>query len=456
MEIRIYEPKWKGIESTKNPSVQYYNDLEQTLIKRLIKNEDKENKNQIASDYFNLGELYFKIFGNNIDGCYKMALDIYRKIESQKDIANTLNNIASVNYEIGNFIEALEAGNDALSLFESTNDIEGKIIALSNLGEINLRMGCLTNSKKYFNMALEHNHLANNKDIEIYCNYMIGNVYRANVETEKSIEIHENILNQARQDNNKKREFEILGELGHDWQNRLSDKSALIYYEKQLQLANLINDYFYITIARINVGKTLYYMGDYIKAFHYIANTRGIAHITVNLKLQAELDFLLSKCSYERATPDFIKDAINQCNESLSLWRKIQCYEKESEVLEWLTYYIEKSDGLEKAIEFLKNELDSIKDNNKRYSLIAKKLGQLLLKNNKFEMATNYFDEALDKIELIGDSYEKGNILINKIRSLKKNKHKNMLQVQKCLHEATKIFKKLGCEKGLEFLKVIK
>jgi tetratricopeptide (TPR) repeat protein len=182
---------------------------------------------------------------------------------------------------------AMRYADRALTISEFTEDEMEKGIALYNKGLYLLNSGKSNDARTYFNSALQIFE-DNESEIWIAKTYsQLGQIVKNNLEYEKSLELFFSA----------KKIFEekssISGDLGSVY-NRIGgvyydqgdyDKASK-YWEKNLQIREILNDSLGLLSAYNNIGEIYRLSGDYNKALEYYNNA-----ITINTVLQKPIYF---------------------------------------------------------------------------------------------------------------------------------------------------------------------
>jgi tetratricopeptide (TPR) repeat protein len=182
---------------------------------------------------------------------------------------------------------AMQYADRALTISEFAEDEMEKGIALYNKGLYLLNSGKSNDARTYFNSALQIFE-DNESEIWIAKTYsQLGQIVKNNLEYEKSLELFFSA----------KKIFEekssISGDLGSVY-NRIGgvyydqgdyDKASK-YWEKNLQIREILNDSLGLLSAYNNIGEIYRLSGDYNKALEYYNNA-----ITINTVLQKPIYF---------------------------------------------------------------------------------------------------------------------------------------------------------------------
>ncbi len=165
----------------------------------------------------------------------KQVLEQSRKCNLQRTTANALKNLGIIYYNKGDYINALESWNEALSIFNETKDLSGVANIESNLGAIYFNQGDDVNALDYYLKALKTaEEIKDTLRIVTTC-INIGGVYSNKPATKaKSVEYYLRALPLSESISDKDAIGTVCVNIGeyHLEKNRLD--SALYYFEKSL------------------------------------------------------------------------------------------------------------------------------------------------------------------------------------------------------------------------------
>jgi CHAT domain-containing protein/Tfp pilus assembly protein PilF len=148
------------------------------------KTEAAETLNEIATVYLELGE-YESALEN-----YKKALEFFAGDESGK--AKVKNNIGNVYYNSGKYSEALDSYNQAYNIYLNIQEKPNEAIVLINIGLVHTALGEYDKALSILNeKALELNRKLGDKKSEAYTLNNIGEVYSKREEHSKALDFYQ-------------------------------------------------------------------------------------------------------------------------------------------------------------------------------------------------------------------------------------------------------------------------
>jgi tetratricopeptide (TPR) repeat protein len=234
--------------------------------------ETQENK-ILAKTYQNLGLVNFE------SGEYENAIKMYIEAEKLRNIIGdlkgqgiALNNIGNVYYSWGKYETAISYYQKAIKIFENINYVNGIASCHSNIGMIYIKMKNLVSAKEYLEKALEES-IALGKKKEI------ANAYG------QLVNLHSKIINEK-----------FLKLYGSNWEKEIMKckkpdeiiaeyKQCLEYNQKALEISKEINDQQQTANCLNNFG-TIYSMtGNSSKALEFLQGS-----LTINKKIGNKAD----------------------------------------------------------------------------------------------------------------------------------------------------------------------
>ena len=210
--------------------------------------------------------------------CQRKGLEIYRQLEEQAGIAQTLVGIGRVAHEQGRLREATELFEQSLAVARKLGDRRGTAVALGNLGEVRLEQGDPQGARDDLQRSLEI--LRELGDRAAVCNVLNNLGYVASVQGE--IDDARACLNEslemAREVDDKRGIAMALGNLGNlaleqaDW-DRAADSLGEI-----AQIFREMNDRRNLSVALNKLGQVAWEQRDHAQAREYFRESLSICH----------------------------------------------------------------------------------------------------------------------------------------------------------------------------------
>lgn len=246
----------------------------------LIKND--ENELPLITLLMNNKGVVFDIMGDftNALSIYKKALEIRKKINDTKGVAQNLHNIGALYYQKGDYNIAIDYLLQSLKIEEKIGNKDGIGETYVNLGSMYSEIGEYEQSKKFLTLALSIFTKTGSKDIiPVLLNLGIYHIL-----TDKNIEQAEDYLNQAL-----KKSFEV-------------------------------KEQYFLPEIFYNLGEVYLLKKDYIEAGKYVQKTLGLVAENGNKYLQVQAYFLMGNIQKEKGN---ITKALQQYKKCLSTAEKL-------------------------------------------------------------------------------------------------------------------------------------
>ena len=268
---------------------QVYKTHTDTKIKKKDHIESKQQAQQTAQAYRNLGALAF------LDNTQE-ALQAYRQAtQLDPDNADGWNQLGHLLDRIGDLDEAITAYNTVLTLGKQHGDNQEIVAAYGNLGIAYQTRGDLDKAIEFHQKALTLFEALDNKEGMANAYGNLGDVYQTRGDLDKAIEFHQKTLTLDEALGNKEGMAiaNQYGNLGNVYYTRGDLDKAIEFHQKALTLFEALGSKESMAVAYGNLGMVYQMRGDLDKAieFHQKALTfnealgrkEGIANTYGNL-----------------------------------------------------------------------------------------------------------------------------------------------------------------------------
>ena len=206
-----------------------------------------------------------------------MALHQAQLQDDPSFIAEVYNNIGSLYFAKGDFVNALENQQTALEIYEKNmgKDLDFVADVNNNIGLIYIRLSELSNALACFTTALDiRERIFGKNAIELAPVYRnIGLVYEDQNDNDKALEyylkaleIQEKVLGPGHKDL-----LMTYNSLGNVYSNKADHEKALEYHHKCLNILETIygKDHPFVAVTYGNIGYEYFGQGNYAKALEY-------------------------------------------------------------------------------------------------------------------------------------------------------------------------------------------
>lgn len=300
------------------------------------------------------------------------GLELNKKMNNKVRITNSLTNMSLMYNQLGDYDKAMEYNKKCLEIQKEIGDKFGIIKTYNNMGIIYDYIGNNKKAIEYYELTVKLSKEVGYKEgignghmniALIY--YDLGDMDKALINITKSLEIAEEL-------NDKFYLADTYSNVGYVKAGMKNYDDALEYYNKSLKIHIMLNNIKGIANVMFLLGELTKDQGD---------NKQALWHFTESLKSYEEIEqsYDISACYMNIGRCHLalkeLKKAIENCEKSYSLSRKIGAIEIEKDACDCLYESYKAKGNDKKAIEYMeisKILLDSI--NNKE---TAEKLAEL-------------------------------------------------------------------------------
>ena len=301
--------------------------------------------------------------GNNLldTGKYNIALDNYNEaLKISEEIGDVegksmaLSNIGTVYSSWGKYEDALNYYQQTLQIFQEIGNVQGKSGALNNIGNICRSWGKYEDAINYFQQALQIFQEIGNVQGKSMALNNIGTVYGSWGKYEDALNYFQQALQIFQEIGNVQGKSMALTNIGVVYSSWGKYKDALNYYQQALLICEEVGDVQGKSRALTNIGVVYSSWGKYKDALNYYQQALQICEEVGDVKGKSII--LNNIGSVERENQDLAKALYNH-KEALKIARELNATHDIAEFLRELGKdYIEKG----KNNKALKNIQESI------------------------------------------------------------------------------------------------
>ncbi len=314
----------------------------------------------------------------------KESIVLARSLDYQKGLAHGLKSLAFCLVRVAKNEEALPHLNEALSLFELLDDLEGQAVVNGLLAIIQRNQGDAVASLKLSYKALELSHRIGFREHEGTELYFIGVTYKQLGNFEKALDYLYQSLHIFREDENRLFQSYPINIIGSIYFENGDYTKALEYFEEGLVIRQTSLDKLGEAGSLDNIGFTHFKLGNYAQAITYCERSLVIAESTQDERSQSNA--LLHLAEIYKQTGD-IEKATKFSEGSMELKKAIGDRRREAEMLLFLAD-LYKTVDLNKVLEVLNNALQ-IAEETKMVDLLSRTHFQL---SGYYKQDGNYED----------------------------------------------------------------
>lgn len=355
-----------------------------------------------------LNDLSYAYWGVNPDKGIEYAnkaLEIATQMDSKKDIAEAIGNVAINHWAKSEFNLALENDLKALKIYEEINDLEGISVICTNLGTVYLDLFDYENALKYDFKSLKISQEQGLNDVYILTLSNLSSIYLEQKNYAKALEYIQEAIEFSEKHNIKVNLASQLTTLGEVYKLQEDYNKALTSYKKALYIFKKDKNNYGTAISLYNIGDTEYHLKNYTSASNYFEES-----LTLSQKINDQVGILLANKSigevhkqqkkYNAAKYHY-DIALQWANKLNSNEDKLGIYKNYAELYKAMGEF-------EKALQYLEN-----------YNVLKDSINSKNSSNQIAEMQTKYESEKKDKEnELLRQNSEIQTLAIAKQTSL--------------------------------------
>ena len=171
---------------------------------------------------------------------FERATNYFLVAGNQKELAESLNNLAVQFKTIGDHTKAIEYNYEALELFTALRDSIGISTVLNTLSIIHREQEDFKRALQYANDALEINRLIGNKAGESMCLNTLAGLSKVTGDTIQALIYYEKSLSMRKEMNDRAGQAAILNNIGVIYKNWKIYDAALNHFTNSLEISNEI------------------------------------------------------------------------------------------------------------------------------------------------------------------------------------------------------------------------
>lgn len=269
-----------------NPEISY--DCAAQAYELAKKGNDKKGKAEALN---NIGHYFRKTYDfDRALEYFQQALDIYRKLKADHDIANIYDNIGHIHWHKGDFSGALDYYKRSLGTFIALDDPKRQSLSFNNLGSVYFRLGMYDESMSNFLNSLSIREDMNDPLLHSTLNNL-GNIYVRLNDYEKALEMYQRSLEYKQKANINTQS--TLNNIGNIYIKQNDFESALRFLSEALKINEENKDEKRIATSLNNIaivyeeeGRLDEALYNYQKALNLkqkVGDTYGYANTSKNL-----------------------------------------------------------------------------------------------------------------------------------------------------------------------------
>jgi CHAT domain-containing protein/Flp pilus assembly protein TadD len=299
-------------------------------------------------------------------GYLEQALAILRESKEPKARSLqglTLSALGLFYRPLGEKQKAIDAYNQAQSLYDAENKPKKEAEALSGLAGVYGDLGEGKKEREYLDQALAIHKANNDLPEQASTLTFIAYNYQNLGETEKALKYHQQALEIYRQTKDLFEQARTLNNIGLVYSSRGDRPSAEKYIQQGLELQKTIQsqlgqdaEYQRNQIIILKLIATSYYgLGDTQQRIVYLKQAQTIAHELGRTQVEAELISSIGQAYYELGET---QKALDNLNQALKLQREIKDFQGKAKTLVNIASIHTKSGEFQQALDILNQALE--------------------------------------------------------------------------------------------------
>jgi tetratricopeptide (TPR) repeat protein len=340
---------------------------------------------------------------------YEKALEIHRKVGNKEweraglaSIGAALANTAQDYDKLGQYRNALDYLEKALDIARKTGDIKSEGTNLGNIGVEYARLGQYQKALDYYEKALQIAKKIGDAPGEGAHLVNIGWAYYKLSQHEKSLEYDQKALEIFTKIGNKQGEGQVVKQLGAAYGSLGQFQKSLEYYEKSSMIYKEIGNGGNEADSLIGAGAACYNLGQYQEALGYYGKSLDILRMKGDRNTEGTLLGLMAGV-YENLGQH--EKTLEYYEKELEIQRKIGNKSEEAGALGYIGHFYMRLGEYQKAIESYEKSLTVLqKAGDLKGELGALRIvGQLYLNWSQYEKAIGYYEQSLAVAGKVGD-----------------------------------------------------
>ncbi|MFO7822767.1 MAG: tetratricopeptide repeat protein [Cyclobacterium sp.] len=216
--------------------------------------------NNLGSNYWAKGEDSLAL------KAYSEAMRLHTSLNNSLGAAKALSNMALIQYNLSDFISAIQSHEEAISRFEFIDHLQGVYYNLSNLGVVYLSLADYPKALEVFLNALR---LMPEEEKLLQANLAtnIGLVYKNTGELDTAMNYQQKAYEWFEKAGNQQGKANALGNMGIILNEMMEPEQALGYFKKSLSINQEIGNHRRIGSDLTNLGKVYLNLGKYEAAY---------------------------------------------------------------------------------------------------------------------------------------------------------------------------------------------
>ncbi|MFM9267437.1 CHAT domain-containing protein [Tychonema sp. BBK16] len=331
---------------------------------------------------------------------------------AQKAEADRLLEQCDMQYDISQFREALQSGEQALIIYREIRDRQGEAYCLNILGLAYKSLGQFHRAIEFHQQSLEISRKIEYRQGEANSLNNLGIAYKSLGQFDRAIEFYQQSLEISREIGYRQGEDNSLNNLGLVYKSLWQFQRAIAFYEQSLEIKREIGNHQGEAASLSSLGNAYDSLGQFERAIEFHQQSLEIEREIGNR--QREADSLGNLGNAYQALGQF-EQAIEFHQQSLEIERKIEYRLGEAASLGNLGLAYDSLGQFERAIEFNQQSLEIEREIGNRLGEAASlgNLGNAYQSLGQFQRAIEFHQQSLEIKREIGNRQGEANALGN-------------------------------------------
>ncbi len=314
--------------------------------------------------------------------------------DAQKARADQLLQQGIIQHKNGQFREALQSVQQALTIYKKLNNSGGVANSLATLGDTYFTLGKYGQTVEFYQQSLKILQATGNREGEVEVLFGLSNAYLYLGQEQEAKTFEEQAQALKREIGNPRQEVAFLSNIGLAHESQGQYEQSIGFYQQQLQIARKIGDSALEVDSLNSLAQVYQSRGEYQKAIESSQQQLEIAKKTEDI---ASIANSLKNLAIAYESLGQPQKAVELYQEQLEMARKSGNRALEASSLQQLAAASESQGQYKQAIELYQQQLQIAKDTSDRSAegTALNNIARSLLKSNNFKEAQKTLQDAM-------------------------------------------------------------
>ncbi len=358
-----------------------------------------EQQKEQAEQLFQLGTQHFRA-NEYVEAvqAWQQALPLYQDSGDIRGGINCLGKLGTLYQSLGQYQQAITVHQRALAFSKKIKYLRGEASALSSLGQVCTLLGQYDRAISCYHESLEIADKTNFRTAKVNGLNHLGQVHYVLGEYDQALDYHQQALKLAKQYDLSFAHAHSINNIAHTYGALNQFDPAIKFYRQALKQFQEGNNPFPEANCHRNLGKIYQRKGKPKQAFNAI---QAYLKIAKELDYQlAEANGLLDLAEIEISQEKY-EEAIDHCHQTLEIQKTIEDLQGQTKSLNCLGKIYQRLERSQEAVDAFQQSLNLATPQllPQKYLTAARQLGDLALSLNDWELATQAYQQVLPVLE---------------------------------------------------------